>query len=189
MFIIFLLSVIALFCGMLSADQESNKKQMTIVACEIIQKIRTADAASKKIDTLNRLDNESFKAAFGQLHQRAKMLYLLHLDIDQYEQFLQRFEGEAAWSAYCKDNNCSWLPSWTKQMELVRDCYYDYYVKSFYVSLRAENKTACPTDDIAQWKKYYHTNNDNRFNAGPFAKERRLAMEFYRQKLKLLNIP
>lgn len=174
-----------------SSDQRSHRKKITVVTYEIIQRLRNVDVPSKVMDKLNRLDNEAFKNEFIQLHMRAKLLYLVSLNIDQHEQFLRRFEGDKEWDIYCKqlvDEERCFFPSWTKQMTLIRDCYYKYYLSSLFCSVFAEKKNDHPTD-IACWKEYYHTNNSTRLDSYPFAKEVLMNISFQRKKLKMLNLP
>ena len=174
-----------------SNDQRPNRKKITVVTYEIIQSLRNVDVASKVMDKLNRLDNEAFKNEFMQLHTRAKLLYLVSLNIDQHEQFLRRFDGDKEWDTYCKqlaDVERDFFPSWTRQMKLIRDCYYEYYQSSLFCLVFAEKKNDHPTD-IACWKEYYHTNNSTRLDSYPFAKEVLMNINFQRKKLTMLNLP
>lgn len=180
---------LVLFCETPAEDQLAPKKQITIVAREIIKKLQ-AIGASKIPDKLDRLDNETFKQEFVQLHRRAQLYYLISMDIDRYEQFLKRFDGESEWNAFCKkltseDRLC--LPSWTRQIKIIRDCYYAYYLETHIWSWFAESKKEEPTQDLTRWKRHYCTTAKSWLTFSPLDKEFFMNLRFQRKKLKLLE--
>lgn len=176
------------WCAAIVSEEQVIKKQITIVR-DVTNK-QSSDDAVTTVEKLNRLDNKQFIIEFLKLDIRAKIYYLIDLNIDQYEQFLKRFKNEDEWAVLwhkLAQDERKHIPSTLEsQIKMLRNCYYKLSPKPFFARWSAPK--ANPPTDLAHWKIVYYANSYQPvYYEGDNDKSLYLNDLFLRKKLKMFN--
>lgn len=121
------------------------------------------------VEQLNMLSDAAFKEEFKKLDVRIRQSYLMHLDPDEYTQFLRRFKNKQEWRTYCEsipEHERQYLPSsWHKQLIMIRDLYYNLYHHNCFLHWVLCKRKLSEPHDLDYWKEQYYaskTTNGNR---------------------------
>lgn len=145
---------------------------------------------------LNNLDTKTFKEVFPKLPLRARLMYMLTIDIIEYELFLDRYNNDE-WTHYWLDlpgEEKKYIPrTRVEQLCLVRDAYYNYLHRNSYFPSFFDPKSPYP-NDLAELKKRCHIDGNlptMRNDMHIFAQNEKnafLHMYLFRKRYELFNL-
>ena len=185
-----LLIMLCLTISSINALLQDKKRQIVIVK-DVLKRHKIEICADRDIERLSRMDNATFKKEFSRVDIRMKLLYLLSLDIEQYERFLLRYKDEKEWASFwgsLTEKEQRYIPkTLAVQQKAIRNCYYKLCPSTSWIPFYGQRKTANATD-LRFWKKLYHQEGVNYTSTYPFNAEILLNNDFLRRKYKILHI-
>lgn len=150
---------------------------------------------NRLIQYLNTLDNETFKASFAALPFRAKIMYMLTIDTQEYELFLERYsdqEWQTFWCTLSPEEQLHIPKTRTEQLTLIRDAYYVYYERNFSSWISNPEKPAPYPSDLKRIKKFFYKDSNSYgekiYNEKCLRKRMSLSAYMHRERLKLFNM-
>lgn len=168
-----------------------DKKRQIVIIKDVLKRHKVEVCADREIERLTRMDTSRFKKEFSNLDVRMKVLYLLSLDIEQYERFLQRYKNEQEWAAFwdnLTEKEKQHIPQTLEvQLKVIRNSYYKLCPSTSWIPFYGQRKSKKPTD-VLFWKKLYYQEGVNYTSTYPFNAEILLHNDFLRRKYKMLRI-
>lgn len=168
-----------------------DRKRQIVIVKDVLKRHKLEIGAHRDVERLSRMTSSDFKREFSKLHVRMKVLYLLSLDIEQYECFLLRYKDEQEWTAFWKglsQEEKRYIPETLQvQQRAIRNCYYKLCPSTSWIPFYGQRKAANPTD-LRFWKKLYYQEGVNYTSPYPFNAEILLHNDFLRRKYKMLHI-
>ncbi len=168
-----------------------DKKRQIVIVKDVLKRHKIEICADRDIERLSRMDNANFKKEFSRVDMRMKMLYLLSLDIEQYERFLLRYKDEKEWATFWQgltEKEQQYIPkTLAVQQKAIRNCYYKLCPSTSWIPFYGQRK-AIDSTDLRFWKKLYYQEGVNYTSTYPFNAEILLNNDFLRRKYKMLHI-
>lgn len=168
-----------------------DKKRQIVIVKDVLKRHKIEICADRDIERLSRMDNANFKKEFSRVDMRMKMLYLLSLDIEQYERFLLRYKDEQEWATFWSsltEKEQRYIPkTLAVQQKAIRNCYYKLCPSTSWIPFYGQRK-ATDSTDLRFWKKLYYQEGINYTSTYPFNAEILLNNDFLRRKYKMLHI-
>ncbi len=149
---------------------------------------------AKLIHYLNNLDNETFETEFIALPYRAKIKYMLEMDTQEYEFFLERFndkQWETFWSKLTPEEQQHIPKTKTEQLTIIRNAYRAYCKHICGWFSMVEKASPYPSDLKKFKKKFYKDPNpQGEYMSAERIHERHnfLYAHMAKERFKLFNI-
>ena len=151
-----------------SSSAEKITVEQIIILTVVQQKAELASKPhhifGKKLNAqLNAADNETFKESFSKLPVRAKLMYMLTINTEEYQAFLERYtdeEWENMWLNASLEEQKHLPRTRIEQLTLIRDAYYAFLEQESSFIFPYRNAKAPYPSDINLYKKKFYVDDN-----------------------------